>query len=241
MTPEAASSASVGPGSTPATGRSPLRLAVLMSGGGRTLLNLHDHIQRGDLSCSIDAVIASREDQPGVDRARGRGLDVQVIGPRSHGSAQRADEAILAVLRDASIDLVVLAGYLRPVPITSDLAGRVVNIHPALLPAFGGRGMYGRHVHEAVLAHGCKVSGCTVHFVDEVYDNGPILLQRCCPVLEDDTPDTLAARVFEEERIAYPAALALIAAGRVTVEGRRVRILPPGRNVSTGNGQAGHQ
>ncbi len=214
--------------------RQPLRLGVLIGGGGRTLINLHEHIQRGDLHASIDLVIASREDLPGVARARERGLETRVIDPRTHagghGSVERANEAILAALRQAkggSVDLVVLAGYIRHVPIPLDFAGRVVNIHPALLPSFGGKGMYGRHVHEAVLAHGCKVSGCTVHFVDEVYDNGPILLQRCCPVLEGDTPDTLAARVFEEEKIAYPAALALIAAGRVRVEGRRVSILPP--------------
>lgn len=211
--------------------RQPLRLGVLIGGGGRTLINLHDAIRRGDLHASIDLVIASREDLPGVVRARERGLETRVIGPRTHGSAAHADEAIVAALRQAkggSVDLVVLAGYIRHVPIPPDFAGRVVNIHPALLPSFGGKGMYGRHVHEAVLARGCRVSGCTVHFVDEVYDNGPILLQRCCPVLEGDTPETLAARVFEEEKIAYPAALALIAAGRVRVEGRRVSILPPG-------------
>jgi len=100
----------------------------------------------------------------------------------------------------------------------------MMNIHPALLPSFGGKGMYGHHVHEAVLAHGCKVSGCTVHFVDGQYDNGPIILQRACPVLDDDTPQTLAARVFEEEKLAYPEAIQLFAQGRLRIDGRRVRV-----------------
>lgn len=251
--PPAPSTISPAPSTSPAK---PLRLGVLIGGGGRTLLNLHDVILRGELNASIELVIASREDLPGVARARERGLETRVIDPRTHarghGSGERANEAIIAALRQVkggAVDLVVLAGYIRHVPIPPDFAGRVVNIHPALLPSFGGKGMYGRHVHEAVLAHGCKVSGCTVHFVDEVYDNGPILLQRCCPVLEGDTADTLAARVFEEEKLAYPAAIGLIAAGRVRVEGRRVSILPPGcppgsapgSDVSTGNGGGGHQ
>ena len=101
-----------------------------------------------------------------------------------------------------------------------------MNIHPALLPSFGGKGMYGHHVHEAVLAHGCKVSGCTVHFVDNTYDTGPIIVQRTCPVLEGDTPDTLAARVFEQEKLAYPEAIRLFAAGRLQLDGQRVNILP---------------
>jgi phosphoribosylglycinamide formyltransferase-1 len=102
-----------------------------------------------------------------------------------------------------------------------------MNIHPALLPSFGGQGMYGQRVHRAVLDHGCKVSGCTVHFIDEKYDNGPIIVQRTCCVLEDDTPETLAHRVFEEEKLAYPEAIRLFQQDRLRIEGRRVRILPP--------------
>ncbi|HXE55363.1 MAG TPA: formyltransferase family protein, partial [Tepidisphaeraceae bacterium] len=102
-------------------------------------------------------------------------------------------------------------------------AGRVMNIHPALLPSFGGRGLYGRRVHEAVINHGCKVSGCTVHFVDGTYDTGPIIVQRCCPVREDDTPETLAHRVFEEEKIAYPEAIRLFQQGLLKLDGRTVR------------------
>jgi phosphoribosylglycinamide formyltransferase 1 len=125
-------------------------------------------------------------------------------------------------VRHANPDLVCLAGWLHLLPIPDDLRHRVLNIHPSLLPAFGGKGMYGRHVHEAVLAYGAKVSGCTVHFADDSYDTGPILVQKCVPVLTGDTPDTLAARVFAAECEAYPEAIRLIAAGGVTVEGRRV-------------------
>jgi phosphoribosylglycinamide formyltransferase 1 len=122
------------------------------------------------------------------------------------------------------VELVVMAGFLSLWPIPPQFAGRVINIHPALLPAFGGHGMFGHHVHEAVLATGCKVSGCTVHFVTNEYDQGPIILQRCAPVLEGDTADTLAARIFEQECQALPDAIRLFAQGRLKVEGRRVSV-----------------
>jgi phosphoribosylglycinamide formyltransferase-1 len=131
---------------------------------------------------------------------------------------------VFARCDDARADLVCLAGWLSLLALPASYQGRVMNIHPALLPGFGGKGMYGHNVHAAVLAHGCRVSGCTVHFVDERYDNGPIIVQRTCPVLDDDTPDTLAHRVFEEEKIAYPEAIRLFQEGRLRVEGRRVRI-----------------
>jgi phosphoribosylglycinamide formyltransferase-1 len=117
-----------------------------------------------------------------------------------------------------------MAGWLHLLPIPNDFRYRVLNIHPALLPSFGGKGMYGHHVHEAVLAYGAKVSGCTVHYADDTYDTGPILVQKCVPVLEGDTPTSLAARVFEAECEAYPEAIELIAEGRVTIEGRRAVI-----------------
>lgn len=186
----------------------PARLAVLISGGGRTLANLHDRIAAGLLPARIELVIASR-DCPGVHLARSRGLRT-VIEPGRIGA-----ERLLALLRQARADWVVLAGYLQRVPVPEEYRGRMINIHPALLPAFGGRGMYGRHVHEAVLRSGAGESGCTVHLVDEEYDHGPIILQKRCPVLPTDTPDTLAARVFELEKEALPEALAgLIASGQ---------------------------
>jgi phosphoribosylglycinamide formyltransferase-1 len=123
--------------------------------------------------------------------------------------------------------LVCLAGFLQLISIPEDFQGRVMNIHPALIPAFCGKGFYGHHVHEAVLAYGVKITGCTVHFCDNQYDHGPIILQRAVPVLDDDTPDSLAARVFQQECEAYPEAIRLFAEGRLRIEGRRVRILKP--------------
>jgi formyltetrahydrofolate-dependent phosphoribosylglycinamide formyltransferase len=185
----------------------PARIAVLLSGSGRTLLNLLDAIDAGRLHAEIPLVIASRE-CPGAQRARERGLRVEVVP----GVIPAADlQHRLAARR---IAWVVLAGYLKYVSIPPEYAGRVVNIHPALLPRHGGRGMHGRHVHEAVLAAGDAESGCTVHLVDDEYDRGPILLQLRCPVLPGDTPDTLAARVFEQECIAYPEALRRLLAER---------------------------
>jgi phosphoribosylglycinamide formyltransferase-1 len=134
-----------------------------------------------------------------------------------------ADE-VWAAVRAFAPDLVCFAGWLHLLPIPDDFRHRVLNIHPSLLPAFGGKGMYGEKVHKAVLEYGAKVSGCTVHFADDTYDTGPILVQKCVPVKEGDTPDTLAARVFQAECEAYPEAIRLIAEGRVTVQGRRVVI-----------------
>ena len=130
------------------------------------------------------------------------------------------------LLDDAAVDLVCLAGFLSFWEIPDRYLGRVMNIHPALLPRFGGTGMYGHHVHEAVLAAGCKVSGCTVHLVNNEYDAGPIVVQKAVPVLEGDTPDSLAARVFEQECLAYPEAIRLFAAGRLRIDGQIVHVRP---------------
>ncbi|MBK7405429.1 MAG: phosphoribosylglycinamide formyltransferase [Phycisphaerales bacterium] len=185
----------------------PSRLAVLLSGGGRTLLNLQDQIDAGQLDARIALVVASKE-CAGAKRARDRGLTVEVI-PGVIPAAllqQRLDRARIA--------LVVLAGYLKLVEVPAQYAGRIVNIHPALLPRHGGHRMYGHHVHEAVLASGDSESGCTVHLVDEQFDHGRTILQRRCPVLPGDTPETLAARVFEQECLAYPEALRMLLAGQ---------------------------
>lgn len=203
-----------GVGGNPATPR----IAVLLSGSGRTLINIHEQIQAGKLRASIAMVIASRACL-GAERAAGLGLSTEVRrGEFEIGAFQ-------SLLEANAIDWVVLAGYLKLLPIPAAYANRIVNIHPALLPAFGGAGMYGHRVHEAVLAEGCKVSGCTVHLCDAKYDRGPIVLQRTCPVLDDDTPETLAHRVFEQECIAYPEALELLFAGRVQIEGRRTKVV----------------
>ncbi len=195
---------------------------MLISGGGRTLVNLASAIDRGEVHARVRSVVSSSAGAVGVMRATSLGLPVSVNACRSADDVQRLWDSIDA----QGVELVVLAGWLRRLPIAPGYEGRVLNIHPSLLPSFGGRGMYGHHVHEAVLAHGCKLSGCTVHFCDDQYDTGPILVQRSCPVLEDDTPETLAARVFEQECIAYPHAIQLIATGRVLIEARHARIKP---------------
>ena len=205
----------------------PLRLGALVSGGGRTVLNLADRIADGTLPAEIGLVIASRPDCAAVERARGRGLEVRVADRRDFDSADALHDAITAWLTGRGTGLVCLCGYLRWFRIDEPFRGRAMNIHPALLPDFGGDGMYGHRVHEAVLAAGRKVSGCTVHFLDEQYDHGPIILQRTCPVLPNDDADTLAARVFEQECLAYPEAIRLFAAGRLRIAGDRVEILPP--------------
>jgi formyltetrahydrofolate-dependent phosphoribosylglycinamide formyltransferase len=200
-----------------------IKLAVLISGGGRSLLNMIEHINAGTLSASIDLVISSRADVKGVDFAKQAGIPTRVIGAKGKSVDQFSDE-ITAELDRVQPDLVCLAGFMCFYKIPDRYLGRIMNIHPALLPAFGGKGMYGHHVHEAVLKAGCKVTGCTVHFADNHYDQGPIIVQRTAPVIEDDDADTLAARVFEQEKIAYPEAIELFAQGRLTIEDRRVRI-----------------
>jgi formyltetrahydrofolate-dependent phosphoribosylglycinamide formyltransferase len=206
----------------------PLRLAVLLSGGGTTLQNLLDRSADGRLTAQVVQVVSNRPDAFGLERAARAGVPAAVVDRRDCDSREEFSGRIFDLCRRAPADLVCLAGFLQLLTIPDDFAGRVLNIHPALIPAFCGKGFYGHHVHEAVLAYGVKVSGCTVHFADNVYDHGPIILQRTVPVLDDDTPDTLAARVFEQECEACPEAIRLFAEGRLRVEGRRVRIVPPG-------------
>lgn len=205
-----------------------LRLAVLISGGGRTMQNLAEAIDRGELDAEIHLVVASNAGRAaaGVERAARLKLPNMIVPRKGFADVASFSKHVFDLVQDAGCNFVCLAGWLSLLEIPPAYQQRVLNVHPALLPAFGGEGMWGHHVHEAVLAAGCKVSGCTVHFCDATYDTGPILVQRTCPVHEEDTPDTLAARVFEQECIAYPEALRLIAAGRVSIEGRRTRIAP---------------
>lgn len=203
-----------------------IRLAVLLSGGGTTLQNLLDRIADGKLDAQVVQVVSSRADAFGLERARKAGIPAATVVRKECSSRDDFSRLIFDHCRQARAELVCMAGFLQLLPIPPDFTGRVMNIHPALIPAFCGEGYYGHHVHEAVLAYGAKVSGCTVHFADNLYDHGPIILQRAVPVLDDDTPDTLAARVFLQECEAYPEAIRLFAAGRLEVEGRRVRILP---------------
>jgi formyltetrahydrofolate-dependent phosphoribosylglycinamide formyltransferase len=201
------------------------RLAVLVSGAGTTLQNLIERIADGSLDAQISIVIGSRPQLVGLQRASDAKLMNFVVDRRDYPEAAEFSRQVFKLIDDAGADLVALAGWLCLLEIPLKYAAKVINIHPALLPCFGGKGMYGRKVHEAVLEHGCKVSGCTVHFVDGQYDNGPIILQRTCAVAENDTPEALAARVFEEEKLAYPEAIRLFAQGRLKIDGRRVRVL----------------
>ena len=202
----------------------PLKLAVLVSGSGTTLQNLLDAIRAGTFNASVEIVIGSKPGLKGLERAASAKVMNFVVDRSAYTDCASFSKQVFALIDDAGVDLVCLGGWLCLLDIPERYAGRVMNIHPALLPSFGGKGMYGRRVHQAVLDHGCKVSGCTVHFVDASYDTGPIILQRTCPVLDDDTADSLAARVFEEEKGAYPEAVRLFQSGRLKVEGRRVRI-----------------
>ena len=178
----------------------------------------------GRIDGHVVGVLGNFSDSPALARAREMGLPAWAVSSRQDEAAYAA--ALGAALRRTEADLVCLAGFMRKVPdeIVRAYAGRLMNVHAALLPAFGGKGMYGLHAHQAVLDYGAKVSGCTVHFVDESYDTGPIILQTPVPVEENDTAETLAARVLAAEHETYPRAVSLFAQGRLTIEGRRVRI-----------------
>jgi len=202
----------------------PIRLGVLISGGGTTLVNFLKKINAGELNAKVAVVIASREGVAGIDRAREAGLSCEVVARKKFDSVESFSNAIFDRCRAANVDLVTLAGFLSLISIPPDFERRVLNIHPALIPAFCGHGFHGHHVHEAVLARGVKLSGCTVHFADNEYDHGPIIIQRAAPVLETDTPDSLAARVFEAECQAYPEAIRLFADGRLEIANGRLKI-----------------
>ncbi|MCD4728071.1 MAG: phosphoribosylglycinamide formyltransferase [Pirellulales bacterium] len=200
------------------------RIAVLISGGGTTLRNLIEKIEAGRLPVEIALVVSNNPNARGLQIAADEGLPGAVIQRKAFADQDQFSRAIFDRCREAGVDLVVMGGFLKRVAIPDDFADRVVNIHPALMPSFCGEGFYGHRVHEAVLDYGAKLSGCTVHFADNQYDHGPVIMQRAVSVLDDDTPEALAARVFEAECEAYPEAIRLIAAGRVSIDGRRVRI-----------------
>ncbi len=192
-----------------------IKLGILLSGGGTTMVNIARKIESGELNAKIAIVIASNDKAKGIDRAREYGFDVIVVHRKEFNSTETFSEKVWSHLRSAGVELVCLSGFLSLITIPKDYVNKVMNIHPALLPKFGGKGMYGHHVHKAVIKSGYKTSGCTVHFADAEYDNGPIILQRTCRVEKNDTPETLAARVFEQECIAFPQAIRMFAEGRI--------------------------
>jgi len=203
----------------------PIRLGVLISGGGRTLINILEYIKKGKLNAEIPLVISSRSTVAGIERAKAAGLNVKIIRTKDYPDIDEFSKEIEKQLVAFGIELVIQGGWLCLWKIPPQYNNRVMNIHPALLPSFGGKGMYGHHVHEAVLKTGCKVSGCTVHFCTNEYDKGPIIVQRCCPVEDEDDPDTLAARVFEQECIAYPQAIKLFAENKLLIVNQQVKII----------------
>lgn len=184
-----------------------VRLGILLSGNGTTLQRFIDEITAGRLDAKIAVVISSRPNVLGIERARKARIPTEIVEWRRFGNNEDFSVAVTDVLDRAKVDLVIQAGLLRKYLFPEQYRGRVLNVHPALLPKYGGQGMYGHHVHEAVLAAGETESGCTIHITDEEYDHGPIILQRTVPVLPGDTPDTLADRVQAAEREAYPEAV----------------------------------
>lgn len=202
----------------------PCRTVVLLSGGGTTLQNLIDRKERGELPIDIVLVVSSRKDAYGIERAKKHGIPQQIIARKDFPTWELFNAALSAAVDSARPDLICFAGFMSLFRPDSKYYGRIMNVHPALIPAFCGKGMYGHHVHESVIESGVKITGCTVHFVDENYDTGPIILQEAIAVRDDDTPDALAERVQAAEREIYPEAIRLFAEGRLRIEGRRVKI-----------------
>ena len=205
-----------------------LRVAVCVSGGGTNLQAIIDALRDGKIAnTQIVRVISNNRNAYALERAKAAGIEGVCVSPRDYPDREAFNEALLAKINEVSPDLIVLAGFMVAVPrqICAAYAGKIINIHPALIPSFCGKGYYGLHVHEKALERGVKVTGATVHFVDEDLDTGPIILQKAVDIMEDDTPQTLQRRVMEQaEWIILPRAIDLIAAGRVKIEGRRTRI-----------------
>ncbi|MBL8896623.1 MAG: phosphoribosylglycinamide formyltransferase [Planctomycetes bacterium] len=205
----------------------PRRMGVLFSGGGRTLLNLLQCIERGELDAEIAVAICNVPDAAGIERVRSRGIRTEVLPHREFPDPRAFSSALTQRLLAHGVGTVAMAGFLRLWFLPPEYKGRVLNIHPSLLPAFGGKGFYGDRVHRAVWEAGVRYTGCTVHYASDEYDRGPILHQRLVELHADDTPATIAAKVFEQECLAYPEALRWHLDGRVRIEGQRAIVLPP--------------
>lgn len=204
----------------------PLKIAVLISGGGTTLDNLHAKIQAGDLAAEVVQVISSKTKAAGVAKARDYGYAVSVVSRRKYASDRDFSEAIGDLVRQAGAELIVLGGFLKMFLPPADYAERTINIHPSLIPAFCGAGFYGMRVHEAVWRKGCRVSGCTVHLVNEVYDEGPIIVQRAVELDHSDDAEAIRRKVFALECEALPEAIRYFAEGRITFRDGRAWVDP---------------
>ena len=203
-----------------------LKLAVFASGRGSNFQAILKAIEAGHLSAEVKILLSNNKEAGALDTARKYKIPAVVIRKHDFSTRDAFVSALIQSLKEHDVEYVILAGYMKKIPpeVVVAYRNRILNIHPALLPSFGGKGMYGHHVHEAVLGHGCRVSGASVHLVDEVYDRGPIIAQRCVPVRDGDTPDTLAARVLEVEHQIFAEVIQWFAEGRVAVEDGRVRI-----------------
>ena len=209
-----------------------LPIAVLISGTGRTLKNLIDKVEAGELDVDIRLVVSSSERAKGLQFAEQNNIPIAIVKSSEFQTTLDFSDVVFDACRAAKVQYVAMCGYLKLLAIPDDFANRVLNIHPSLIPSFCGENYYGRRVHDAAIRRGVKVSGASVHFVDNEYDHGPIILQKTVPVLDNDTVDTLSDRVLQDaEFVAYPEALQLLAENRIEfVEERdsfRVRILPP--------------
>jgi len=209
----------------------------MVSGQGRgsNMQAIIDACKSGKINGEVALVLGVKDDAPAIERARSQDIPTLAISPKAYETTEAYDAAVFDALAAANIDLICLAGYMRVLGqnIVDHWRDRIMNVHPALVPSFCGKGMYGHHVHEAVIARGVKFTGVTVHLVDEEYDAGPIILQRVVPVDEDDTADTIAARVLIEEHRTYTDAIALFAQGRLRAVGRKVKILPSASSRNT--------
>ncbi len=206
------------------SGNDPLRIAVLLSGNGTSLENLFEHIDAGHVPAEVVVVISSKPDAFGLERARRRGVPAVAVPRKSHSDVTAFNDALHAELAEYDVQLIALLGFLSLFQLRGKYEGRTINVHPALIPAFSGQGFYGKKVYDAVLAMGVKLTGATVHFTDDEYDHGPIILQEAVPVLEDDTHETLASRVTAVERRLVPEAIRLFAEGRIEIDGNHARI-----------------
>ena len=202
-----------------------LKIAVLLSGSGTTMQNLIDKIREGTLNAQIVLAIADRANTRGLERATVAGIPTKLVLREDCATLAEFSEKIFGQCRQFQANLVVMGGFLRLIQVPQDFENKVINIHPSLIPAFCGKGFHGLNVHRAVIEAGNKITGCTIHFADNIYDHGPIIMQCPVKVLDDDTPETLMKRVFEEECRAYPEAIRLFGEGKLQIDGRRVRIL----------------
>ncbi len=202
----------------------PLQLGVFASGRGSNFEAILKAIDEGQLHAGVKLLLSNNADAGALETAKKGGIPAVVLNRKMFDCRNAFIRQMISVLKFHGVDLIALAGYMKKIPaeVIREFPNKILNIHPALLPAFGGRGSYGYHVHEAVLEYGCKVSGVTVHFVDELYDHGPIIAQRTVPVEDDDTAKTLAARVLKIEHQIYPEVLQWFAEDRVHVKSSKV-------------------